>query len=90
MSHLTAEKTRLLARIRRLKGQIDAVERAVDSEKPCGEILQLVASIRGATAGLTAELVAEHLQYHVLAPDSSEERAVGGEQLLAVLRTYMK
>ncbi|MBK3745393.1 metal-sensing transcriptional repressor [Paraburkholderia aspalathi] len=47
MSHTIKEKTKLLGRVRRIKGQMDAVERALEAELECGEILQLVASVRG-------------------------------------------
>ncbi len=53
MSHTIRNKEKLLARIRRLKGQMEAVERALDDSKPCGEVLQLLASVRGALSGLT-------------------------------------
>lgn len=88
--HLIQEKSKLLARIRRLKGQLDAVERAVEAERDCGEILQLVASIRGATAGLTAELIEEHVEHHVVAPEGNDARRQGADQLMAAIRTYLR
>ncbi len=90
MSHLTRDKTKLLKRVRRLKGQIEAVERAIESEKDCGTILHLVASIRGATAGLTSELIEEHLHHHVIDVEDDAARHRGGEELAAVLRSYLK
>lgn len=90
MSHLTGEKTKLLGRIRRLRGQMEAIERAINEEKDCGEILHLVASVRGAMAGLTHELIDEHLQHHVLGVDDDEERRRGAEDLSSVLRSYLK
>ena len=90
MSHLPGDKTKLLGRIRRLRGQMEAIERAIDEEKGCGEILHLVASVRGAMAGLTYELVDEHIQHHVLGVSDEEERRRGGEELSSVLRSYLK
>ncbi|HBT69709.1 MAG TPA: transcriptional regulator, partial [Agrobacterium sp.] len=66
MSHTIRNKEKLLARIRRLKGQMEAVERALDDSKPCGEVLQLLASVRGALSGLTGEVMQEHLHEHVV------------------------
>ncbi len=90
MSHLAGDKTKLLGRVRRLRGQMEAIERAVDEEKECGEILHLVASVRGAIAGLTSELLEAHLQHHVLGADDETERRRGVEDLASVLRSYLK
>lgn len=90
MSHLIQNKAKLLARIRRLKGQAEAVERALDAEAPCGAVLNLVASMRGALNGLTAELIEDHLRNHVLEPEQEADRAEGAAELIAVIRTYLK
>jgi DNA-binding FrmR family transcriptional regulator len=90
MSHTIEHKPKLLARVRRLKGQVEAVERALEAELGCGEVLQLLASIRGAMNGLTAELMEEHVRSHVIAAENDRDRAIGGEELIDVIRTYMK
>lgn len=90
MSHTIKEKSRLLARVRRIKGQVEAVERALEAELGCADVLQLVASVRGAVTGLTAELIEDHLIHHVLEPRSESERRRGAEELIDVVRTYLK
>ncbi|SIS82117.1 metal/formaldehyde-sensitive transcriptional repressor [Phaeovulum vinaykumarii] len=92
MSHLHTpqDKSALIARIRRLKGQIEAIERAVESERACGEILHLVASVRGAIGGLTAELIEAHLTHHVREAADPEARRKGAEDLAKALRIYLK
>lgn len=91
MSHTSANKDRLLARTRRIAGQIAAIERAIGDEAGCAAILHQVAGVRGAIVGLMDELVADHLQSHVVAPGLSDaERAEGGEDLLAAIRRYAK
>ncbi|NIJ42458.1 DNA-binding FrmR family transcriptional regulator [Parvibaculum indicum] len=90
MAHTIRKKDKLIARIRRLKGQLEGVERALDSEKPCAEVLRQLASARGAMNGLTAELLEDHLREHVLRAGSAAEREQGGEELLGIIRTYMK
>ncbi|MDS7596476.1 Ni(II)/Co(II)-sensing transcriptional repressor DmeR [Agrobacterium tumefaciens] len=90
MSHTIRDKDKLLARIRRLKGQMDAVERALESGKPCGDVLQLLASVRGALTGLTGEIMHEHLHEHVVHAESEDERARAAEELAAVLKTYIR
>lgn len=90
MSHTHREKPKLLARVRRLKGQIEAVERALEAETPCGDVLQLLASIRGALNGLTGELMEDHLREHVLLAENESERTKAIDELSSVLRTYIR
>jgi DNA-binding FrmR family transcriptional regulator len=92
MGHLAKDKTKLLARVRRLQGQLEAIARSLEEEAPCGDTLQLVASVRGALNGLTIELIEEHVRNHVVDPEheTDAERAKGAADLLAVVRTYLK
>jgi DNA-binding FrmR family transcriptional regulator len=90
MSHTTLHKKKLLARIGRLKGQMEAVERALEAERPCGEVLQLLASVRGALTGLTGEVLDDHLREHVLHAEDEAARAQAVEEISAVLRTYIR
>ncbi|MDF2996368.1 MAG: hypothetical protein K0R27_2005 [Xanthobacteraceae bacterium] len=92
MSHTIKEKNRLLARVRRIKGQVEAVERALEAEIGCTDVLQLVASVRGAVNGLTVELVEDHIRHHVVDParEPDPEKAQGAAELIEVVRTYLK
>lgn len=92
MSHTAKEKAKLLGRIRRLKGQMDAVERALEAEVPCGDILNLVASVRGAVNGLMGELIEGHIRMHVVDPDKDSDaaRAQASAELIDVVRKYLK
>ena len=92
MSHTIKEKAKLLGRVRRIKGQMEAVERALEAEMECGAILQLVASVRGAINGLTVELIEDHIVHHVVDPNKEPdaERAKGAADLIEVVRTYLK
>lgn len=91
MSHLIKDKAKLIARVRRLKGQIEAVERALEDDAPCGDVLNLVASIRGATAGLTAEMIEDHIREHIAdANVPAENRERGASELIEVIRRYLK
>lgn len=90
MSHTVREKQNLLARVRRLKGQMEAIERALEAEASCAEILNQVASVRGAVTGLTAELIEDHLREHVLEAADDAARARGASELIDVVRTYLK
>ena len=92
MSHTIKGKAKLLGRVRRIKGQMEAVERALEAEMECGEILQLVASVRGAINGPTVELIEDHIVHHVVDPNKEPdaERAKGAADLIDVVRTYLK
>jgi FrmR/RcnR family transcriptional regulator, repressor of frmRAB operon len=91
MSHTSASKDRLVARVRRITGQLAAIERAIETEAGCAAILHQVAGARGAIAGLMEELVEDHVREHVAHPGLSEaDRTAGAEELIAVLRRYGK
>ncbi|QOZ37343.1 metal/formaldehyde-sensitive transcriptional repressor [Bradyrhizobium sp. CCBAU 53421] len=92
MSHTIKHKSKLMGRVRRIKGQIEAVERALESELGCADVLMLVASVRGAMNGLTAELLEEHIRHHVVDPahEKNPEKAQGAADLIDVVRTYLK
>ena len=90
MSHLS-ENSDLLARVRRIGGQVGAIERALQSDASCAQVLHLVAAVRGAVNGLLDEVIADHLEAHVAQPGLSDEaRAQGTDELLAVIRRYSK
>jgi DNA-binding FrmR family transcriptional regulator len=91
MSHLSSPGSDLIARVRRIAGQVAAVERGLASGDSCTTVLHLVAAVRGAVNGLMDEIIAEHLQAHVACAGlSDEERAQGADELLAVIRRYAK
>lgn len=90
MSHL-ATRPELLARVRRIAGQVAAVEKALAANEPCATVLHRVAAVRGAVNGLLDEVIAEHLTEHVALPGLGDaERAAGADELLAVIRRYAK
>jgi FrmR/RcnR family transcriptional regulator, repressor of frmRAB operon len=92
MTHTIQHKRKLLARVRRIRGQIEAVERALESEAGCEQVMHLLAGARGAMAGLMAEVVEEHVRTHLVDaerhPDALNHAAA--EQLLDVVRSYLK
>jgi FrmR/RcnR family transcriptional regulator, repressor of frmRAB operon len=90
LSHTTKNKVKMLSRIRRIKGQVEAIERALAGEGECEEILQLVASCRGALNGLMAELIEGHLRFHVLAEGQKTlpSQHEAADELMAVIKRY--
>ena len=92
MGHTIQERTKLLQRVRRLRGQIDAIERALEAETDCSKIMQLAVSVRGAASSLMAELLEDHIREHVSDPgrDRDRERAKGAKHLIEVVHAYLK
>jgi DNA-binding FrmR family transcriptional regulator len=90
LSHTTKNKVKTLSRVRRIKGQVEAIERALEGEGECEEILQLVASCRGALNGLMAELIEGHLRFHVLVEGQKTlpSQREAAEELMAVVKRY--
>lgn len=91
MAHVVADRQKLLDRVRRIAGQVAAVERQLVGDADCSATLQLVASVRGAVGGLMDELIETHLREHVARPGLSDaERQDASDELLALIRRYGK
>ena len=90
MSHLNRNKSKLVARLRRIKGQVEGVERALEADADCTEVLRQIASIRGAMTGLTNEVFEEHLRNHVVEASNNAARQKGAEEMIQILRAYLK
>lgn len=92
MAHTVREKKKLLARVRRIRGQFEAIERALDDEAACEQVMHLIAGARGAMAGLMAEVVEDHVRSHLVDEKKYPKalNAEAAEQLLDVIRTYLK
>ena len=92
MSHTVHEKKKLLARVRRIRGQVEAIERSLESEAGCEQVMHQIAGVRGAMAGLMAELVEDHVRTHLVDVDrnSGALKQAAAEQLIDVFRTYLK
>jgi DNA-binding FrmR family transcriptional regulator len=90
--HTIREKNKLLARVRRIRGQVEAIERALETEIGCADVLQVIASVRGAMNGLMAEVMEDHIRFHVVDParEPNTQRAQGAQELIDVVRTYLK
>lgn len=92
MSHTIQEKLKLLNRVRRIRGQVEALERSLEDEKGCAQVLHLVAGIRGAMNGLMAEVLEDHIRFHVVDParERDTERGQGAAELIEVVHAYLK
>ena len=91
MSHVAAEKVKLLNRLRRLRGQIEAIERAVEGDSECSRVLQQATSCRGALDGFIAEVIEDHIREHMMDPASGEDdpRRQAAEELVGIVHAYL-
>jgi FrmR/RcnR family transcriptional regulator, repressor of frmRAB operon len=92
MAHTIRDKKKLLNRVRRIRGQIDAVEKALDREQDCSTILLTIAACRGAINSLMAEIIEGHIRFHVVDPDRqpTSEKAKAAQELIDVVKAYLK
>ena len=91
MSHTISGKKKLLSRVRRIKGQVIAIESSLEEDPDCMAILQQVAAIKGAVNGLMKEVLEGHIREHLGAEDiTKEQRQEEVEQVITVLKSYLK
>lgn len=92
MAHIVRDKQKLRNRVRRIRGQLDAIEKAIGEEQDCGLIMQMIAGCRGAINGLMAEIVEGHVRFHVLNPDErpTSPQAIAAQELIDVVKAYLK
>ena len=89
MSHTIVQKTKLLNRVRRIRGQIEGVERALEAEEGCSAVLQRIAAARGAMNALMCEVLEEHVKTHVLT-SKSRANVSAAQELVDVVKTYLR
>ncbi|HSZ57889.1 MAG TPA: metal/formaldehyde-sensitive transcriptional repressor [Tepidisphaeraceae bacterium] len=92
MSHTVRDKQKLLNRIRRIRGQVEAIENALEEEQECSAVLQLIAAARGAMAGLMSEVIEDHIRDHLVDAERRPTQAqlAAAEELINVLKSYLK
>jgi DNA-binding FrmR family transcriptional regulator len=99
MPHSPEEKKRAVARLRRIRGQAEALERAVEAGTDCSTLLQQIAALRGAANGLMAEVLEGHLRetFGHARDGSSDGQGTAGfdaeveiDGIIRTLRTYLK
>jgi FrmR/RcnR family transcriptional regulator, repressor of frmRAB operon len=92
MAHTVRDKEKLLRRVQRIIGQVGAVQRALENEADCSDIMSYISAARGALNSLMAEVVEGHVRYHMVDPDrrptSAEARAA--QELIDVVKSYVR
>ena len=92
VAHLKRDRDKLLARVKKIRGQLNAVEKALVGDDDCSQVLMTLAACRGALTGLMVEILEGHIRFHVVDPDQrpDSDRAQATAELIEVLRTYLR
>jgi DNA-binding FrmR family transcriptional regulator len=91
MSHTARERVKLLNRMKRIRGQMDAIERTLGMDShECADVLMLLAAVRGGINGLMAEVLEDHIRFHLLQDDHAPLTPELGEDLIDLVRAYLK
>ena len=90
MPHTIKSKKQLLTRVRRIKGQAEALERALESEADCSAVLQQIAAIRGAVNGLMVAVMEGHLTDHLVNEPELAQRQHDLDVILQIIKSYVK
>jgi len=91
MTHLAKEKQKLVARIKRIRGQVDSIERSLSSGDDCADVLMLLANVRGGVNSLMAEVLEDHIRLHMLTPEKNSMPPTElAEDLIDLVRAYLK
>jgi len=88
MSHLTREKIDLVSRIKKLIGQLESAQRALEEDAHCADVLQRLSAARGAINSLMGELMEDHILNHM--PRKTKSSSEAAEDLIEIVRTYLK
>jgi DNA-binding FrmR family transcriptional regulator len=91
MAHIATERDKLLNRLKRIRGQIEAIERAVAADSECSKVLQQATACRGALDGFIGEVIEDHIREHMIDPDAprSDPRVQAAEALVAIVHSYL-
>ena len=90
MSQHERERVKLLQRLKKLRGQLDAVEKALGVDEDCGDQLMLLAAVRGGVNGLMGEVLEDHIRFHLTAGSIEQIAPELAEDLIDLVRAYLK
>jgi DNA-binding FrmR family transcriptional regulator len=91
MPHTIRDRKPLLTRVRRIQGQLRSLEATLEAGGECAAVLQQIAAVRGAVAGLMNQVLEGHIRDHLGAPDATPaQRREDIDEVLAALRSYLR
>ncbi len=90
MAHTIKDKAKIISRVNRLKGQLDAFVKALETDQDCYQNMQLLASCRGALNGLMSEVVEGHIREHIIEGENKKAASESGEDLIDIMKSFLK
>jgi FrmR/RcnR family transcriptional regulator, repressor of frmRAB operon len=90
MTHVKDDKKKLFNRVHRIHGQLHAVEKALEEEKDPSFVLQTLVAAHGAMKSLIAEIIEHHIRSHITTGKQSSDKTKATEELIHIMRTYLK
>jgi DNA-binding FrmR family transcriptional regulator len=92
MGHVSKDKEKILNRLKRLRGQIEAIQRSVEADDECARVLQQATACRGALDGFIGEILEDHIREHVIDPNLSRNspQAIAAEELIEIVHQYLR
>ena len=84
------ERVKLLNRVKRIQGQMDKVQKTLGEKHDCTEVLMLLAAVRGGVNSLMHEVLEDHIRLHLLGPGAAALTPDLGEELIDLVRAYLK
>ena len=92
MAHLIKDKKKLVARVKRIQGQLGSVEKALDEVHDCAQILQTIAACRGALDSLMSEIFEGHIRMHIIDPERhpTSEQSNAAQELIDAAKAYLR
>jgi DNA-binding FrmR family transcriptional regulator len=84
------ERLKLLNRVKRIRGQINAVEKALGEDNECPDILMQLAAVRGGVNSLMAEVMEDHIRLHLVGKEPNAIAPDIAEDLIDLVRAYLK
>lgn len=92
MSHTIKDKKELVLRAKRINGQVEALIRALEEERDCSDVLQLMSATRGAMNSLMAELLEGHIRSHVLNGKQrpTSQQVAAADEVIEMVKSYLK
>lgn len=85
------DKKKILARVRRIKGQVQSIDNALEANQSCSAILQQICAVRGAINGLMNELLEVHIKDTLVSGETTEsQRQAELVDISKILKTYLK
>lgn len=90
MAHTVRHKSKIVARVNRIKGQLEAFSKAIEAEEDCYHVMQLLSSCRGALNGLMGEVIEEHIRDHIVEAENKKTATESGEELIDIMKSFWK